>query len=688
MDILRLLPDDEYQAAVGANAPTALNPFATIADLIPDTDTNIYNTDNSLTGNRIVTGAGSSLTFNAIAQLTINPTATTNAKITWSDGAGTPTTIVSGAGLNPTGFESASGVASYLSSPGVKGYGGLYDNATNTTAQWTVYDSAFGTDEAGFIARANIASGNSTISQLYHLEYGTGNYYGFEASVFGERILSQSAGLNRLSVLPAASGMTFLSGAGGTGFIGCVDQAGFINWMGASWPSTQSLADTLAVGNTTGANDIDINDGQKIIFNTVIFPGLLEFTATLSNATLSANHTYTLQDGTGTLAFLSDIPAPTPPVPITDDIIPRGTGTTTEDGTWSNVGNDIYPVTTGSNIGDATHRIGTIFMSSVLDYSTDLLFNSGSTRMTLSTIGNLGIGVAPPATTRLTVRGTGTTNATRTLLLESSAGNDRFIVNDDGQQAWGIGANATPNAQFGHVANVANYNYGFGFYATNCPTAGMLIAMGGTTRTGLSVSTQNAPVGGTVVSIIGNTLANASSINYGVQGLARNGSAVSVGVQGQVAGGATVTPSLYVAAVAGNAATNIDALQYGGYFISNSAFAGVKTKDIIAVFGAAANSTNQSGSTSTAIGAQFRTSTTGGGGSNKNMALNVPLTSNDGNVVIGANASSPNRTLVEVTGDIEIIGAGGGNGLILEAPDTTRYRVTVNNAGALVIAAA
>lgn len=45
-------------------------------------------------------------------------------------------------------------------------------------------------------------------------------------------------------------------------------------------------------------------------------------------------------------------------------------------GTWKFTGNDILPVTTGSNIGDATHRIGSIFMASVIDFPTSLTFNS------------------------------------------------------------------------------------------------------------------------------------------------------------------------------------------------------------------------------------------------------------------------------------------------------------------------
>lgn len=61
MDILRLLPYSEYQAAINANAPTALNPFATIADLIADTS--IYTGDGTLTANRTVTQNEKQLNF-------------------------------------------------------------------------------------------------------------------------------------------------------------------------------------------------------------------------------------------------------------------------------------------------------------------------------------------------------------------------------------------------------------------------------------------------------------------------------------------------------------------------------------------------------------------------------------------------------------------------------------------------
>lgn len=66
----------------------------------------------------------------------------------------------------------------------------------------------------------------------------------------------------------------------------------------------ESLAATLAIGNVTGGTDISISAGDSLVFNNSSFTGTLDVT------TLTANRAYTLQDGTGTLAFLSDITTP------------------------------------------------------------------------------------------------------------------------------------------------------------------------------------------------------------------------------------------------------------------------------------------------------------------------------------------------------------------------------------------
>ena len=126
-------------------------------------------------------------------------------------------------------------------------------------------------------------------------------------------------------------------------------------------------------------------------------------------------------------------------VVITDDKIPRGDGTTIEDGTWENVGNDIRPVTDGSNIGDATHKVGTIFMSSIIDYGTDLIFKrSGTEHMRIDSAGKVGVNVTPTASFH--AKGVGTTSGTTNFRTEN-LDNTKFInFNDQGDLVIRSGA--------------------------------------------------------------------------------------------------------------------------------------------------------------------------------------------------------------------------------------------------------
>jgi hypothetical protein len=66
-------------------------------------------------------------------------------------------------------------------------------------------------------------------------------------------------------------------------------------------------------------------------------------------------------------------------------------------------------------------------------------------------------------------------------------------------------------------------------------------------------------------------------------------------------------------------------------------------------------------------------------------AENGDIIVNSGRINVAMPFATPGASKINVTGDIEVYGSA--NGLILEAPDTTRYRVTVTNAGALTIAA-
>jgi hypothetical protein len=177
----------------------------------------------------------------------------------------------------------------------------------------------------------------------------------------------------------------------------------------------------LQVRSTTPKTDVGVSAtwGVNASLSGVASAGTHEYIgvrASVSGGT--SNYSVQLQDGTEALGYvLSSVTAdgksnwvnPNTLVNtnITDDVIPRGTGTTIEDGTWTNVGNDLIPVTDGSNIGSATKGVGTLFMSSIIDYKSNLSFlNSASIKMTLTTGGELGIGSAPDASSILSVTST------------------------------------------------------------------------------------------------------------------------------------------------------------------------------------------------------------------------------------------------------------------------------------------
>jgi len=65
----------------------------------------------------------------------------------------------------------------------------------------------------------------------------------------------------------------------------------------------ETLAETLALGNTTGVNDISIDSGQTVIYNNGLFA------TTFGTTTLTGNQSIVLPDASGTVALTSDLGA-------------------------------------------------------------------------------------------------------------------------------------------------------------------------------------------------------------------------------------------------------------------------------------------------------------------------------------------------------------------------------------------
>ncbi len=161
-------------------------------------------------------------------------------------------------------------------------------------------------------------------------------------------------------------------------------------WDGANWvnglPGTSStLEDVLGNGNSTGANDISVNSGQRVVYNNS------GFTANILEPTLGGNIDITLPSTTGTLALTSDITAD-----------------------WKLDGNTV----------GALKWLGTID-----NYA--LPFRTNNTEVArFDTSGNFGVGLST-LTARFHAQGSGSTSATYTSIFQNSSGTQALLVRDD-----------------------------------------------------------------------------------------------------------------------------------------------------------------------------------------------------------------------------------------------------------------
>jgi len=157
---------------------------------------------------------------------------------------------------------------------------------------------------------------------------------------------------------------------------------------------------------------------------------------------------------------------------------------------------------------------------------------------------NVGIGTTS-ANEKLTIRGTGSTSATNSLLVENSAGTDIFKIRDDGRVAFG----GVPNTSYQLYNNVpststvtyAQRNY---FYRNNATTSGTMYGLYQNTNRGSLAS---------------------SGLIYGVYTYTANnvGTSSTYGIRAFTAGNSTGAKYAIYGSTTGNGT------RYAGYFVGD-----------------------------------------------------------------------------------------------------------------------
>lgn len=141
-------------------------------------------------------------------------------------------------------------------------------------------------------------------------------------------------------------------------------------------------------------------------------------------------------------------------------------------GTWAFTGNTLYPKTTGSDIGDATHRISTIFMSSTINFgaASNLQFSENGSVIATVNGNGFGVGLTPASGIRFSVQGSGSTDATTSVEIRNSGTQILFKLTDGRGVDLGLNgfSDSTGQIRFGYGSTITGSSNGtaFGFGAT------------------------------------------------------------------------------------------------------------------------------------------------------------------------------------------------------------------------------
>jgi len=777
--ISQFLPQNVRNGLVNTPTPaSAANYYLTLADLPVDLNGIYSGSGNLVAGSTTVTGVVTDrLTF-----------AGSTTVMDFTSGADR---VVSGVGTNPIGFGVIGDLNFQTTGSNLDTFTGIYNAFGNVRWQSQIYDNATFVENAGFINEVQNYSGtNRPLASMYYLNADGVTQNGFQANVFGERILSQASGLNRLSVLNSSVGIAFLSGAGGaTGYIGVADQSGFRSWMNAGtatgWGGVYEGSGTVPTsvvatltdnitwsGGTSIFQGVGTDETSKIIqltnsastemlnvtddgrFRMTGFDGPYDAGVAARNYVWDIRSNVTERtggDGYNAYQFRNTFEganssnhyrtiytvAPTGGVnpafgryAVYGDAFfalgagnDRGVGvygraalsTTRQYGGWFQIvgqpatvqNRAVYAnmlLSGGASAGNAEagwFQVGSAVATHTGTFTGVLGFVSragaaigvgtniggefsalnGATNMAIRVQGGRGevvFGAATPsAGGKLTVRGSDTTNLTRLVTYETLTGADRWIMQTDGQMASGVGTTALLNSQFAQINTVNGYNFGYGFYSGLGVNTTMTVQMTGLdNKNGITVATQGAK-SGTIYGIQSSVISTGQNLGYGIFGNARNSIAQSRGVWGNFGGGDSVIPILYGVGVEGSAVSQVDSEQYGGRFITQFNNIAIDyTKDQIGLYAKSGGPNTGAATTSDIIASKFEV-TNASNTSGDSIAILVP-SSNEGVVVIGADNSTVNNSLVQVSGDLEIVGTP--QGIVLEDRTTgLRQRFYLDN---------
>ena len=314
----------------------------------------------------------------------------------------------------------------------------------------------------------------------------------------------------------------------------------------------------------------------------------------------------------------------------------------------------------------------------------ELAFASGSSNTLYSADDTVGAGRIVTLTDTLTIqsgqvifKGTGT-GTTIDFKIQNSSGNERFFVHNSGSFHTGAGTNAITSATFGQTHRSSGFAFGAGFVPTTATAAAVYIAGSGNTPTQLLVISQGLSSTGVIRCGTFDNKSSSGTEHVGIYSFARNGSLRTIAGDFVAGGAGGVLSSQYLTAIRASAASSQDNLQHA---IKASAQwnsgTQIYTKDLITIEATADTTTADGASTGKAVAIIAKTR--GPNGSGLNMAINIPATDNNGNFVAGADASSANQRIVEITGEVEIFG--NGNGFYMYQPDGTNRHVTIDNTG-------